>query len=184
MTAPRSERFRELLVTGLYSGYAPFATGTWGSLVALLLYCVAWLAAGAAGIPGPVFDGLTVAAAAVALALAVRWGPWAISRFKNDDPKPFTLDEFAGQWLALVALPLSGQSSWLTCGVVWMGQFLLFRFFDIAKFPPARQAESLPAGWGITVDDLIAGVFANLAGQLIWRVTPLAGILSLGVSSV
>ncbi len=60
---------------------------------------------------------------------------------------------------------------------VLVGQFLLFRVFDVVKPPPARQAEALPAGWGILTDDLIAGVYANLVGQVIWRVTPLAGML-------
>ena len=48
--------------------------------------------------------------------------------------------------------------------------FLLFRLFDIWKPPPARRFERLPGGLGVVADDLMAGVYANLCGQLLWRV--------------
>jgi len=65
---------------------------------------------------------------------------------------------------------------------VWVvgGQFVLFRIMDIAKPPPVYQIQRLPAGWGILADDLIAGVYANLLGQLIWRLTPAAAWLAIG----
>jgi phosphatidylglycerophosphatase A len=47
--------------------------------------------------------------------------------------------------------------------------FLLFRLFDIWKPFPARAAERLPGGLGVMADDLVAGVFANLGGQVLWR---------------
>jgi phosphatidylglycerophosphatase A len=56
-------------------------------------------------------------------------------------------------------------------------QFFLFRIYDIIKPTPARQAESLPHGWGIVTDDLLAGVYANLTGQIIIRfILPLLGM--------
>jgi hypothetical protein len=47
--------------------------------------------------------------------------------------------------------------------------FLLFRAFDIAKPPPALLAEALPGGLGVMADDLVAGIYANLCGQLLFR---------------
>lgn len=44
--------------------------------------------------------------------------------------------------------------------------FFAFRFFDVVKIPPARQLERLPGGWGVTMDDIAAGIHANLATQL------------------
>ena len=41
--------------------------------------------------------------------------------------------------------------------------FLLFRFFDIFKPPPARQLEKVPGGWGIILDDVVAGIYAAIA---------------------
>ena len=47
--------------------------------------------------------------------------------------------------------------------------FFVFRAFDIAKPPPARQLEALPGGWGIVVDDVLAGIYGNLAIRLVWH---------------
>ena len=47
--------------------------------------------------------------------------------------------------------------------------FALFRLFDIWKPFPARNAERLPGGLGVMADDLVAGAYANLGGQLVWR---------------
>ena len=46
---------------------------------------------------------------------------------------------------------------------------LLFRLFDIWKPPPVDSAESLPGGFGVMADDVVAGIYANLCGQLLWR---------------
>lgn len=168
---------RTVLLSGLGSGFAPFASGTWGSLVGAAIFCGVWLGAAAAGLPRGYVECGTALGAIVASILAVRWGAWAVERW-GPDPKRFTLDEVAGQWVALLVLPLGMAVDLWSLGWVAGGQFLLFRFFDIVKLPPARQAERLPAGWGILTDDLIAGAFANIVGQLLWRLTPLAGWVS------
>jgi phosphatidylglycerophosphatase A len=105
---------------------------------------------------------LTVLAAAVGIGL----GRWAVEFFHSEDPKPFVLDEVAGQWLALIAIPFHSTGGLFLAVTT---QFFLFRFFDIVKPPPARQAESLPFGWGVVTDDLAAGVYANIVGQIIFR---------------
>jgi phosphatidylglycerophosphatase A len=173
---------RTACITGLGSGFAPFAPGTWGSLVALLLFTIGWWAAAGAtwrlapltAGPRVAVEAITVAGILIACTLSVRWGAWAVARFASPDPKPFTLDEVAGQWVALLLLPPAAATGGLwSFACVAGGQFCLFRLFDVLKPPPARQAESLPAGWGILTDDLFAGLYANIVGQLIWRLTPL-----------
>jgi phosphatidylglycerophosphatase A len=64
------------------------------------------------------------------------------------------IDEVAGQWIALICSRVN--LSHLLVG------FLFFRLFDIVKPWPARQLESMPAGWGIMLDDVAAGVYALL----------------------
>ena len=76
------------------------------------------------------------------------------------------LDEAAGQWLALLALPLCNSTVMLVAIVL---RFLLFRVADIIKPSPARRLERLPGGWGIVCDDLAAGLYANIIGQVILR---------------
>lgn len=169
-------RLREAVLTVLGSGYAPFASGSWGSLAAVVLFVGAWSAARAAGLPAMMFDALVVLPAIiVASILGIRWGDWAIARWGRKDPKPFVLDEFAGQWIALLVLPPLALASPLGAAAVLAGQFFFFRLFDVIKpFPAGAIDRSWPGGWGITCDDLFAGLYANLIGQLLWRLTPLA----------
>jgi len=163
----------------LGTGFAPIASGTWGSLVAVLLFAALWYAAVAAGLPRAALEAAAAAGVLLFSALCVAWGPWALATY-GPDPGQFTLDEFAGQWVALLALPVAWSASWPAFCAVCLSQFLLFRIFDIVKPAPARQLERWPAGWGVLCDDLCAGLYANLAGQLAWRAAPLAGWLGGG----
>ena len=50
-----------------------------------------------------------------------------------------------------------------------LGAFACFRGFDITKFPPINRLQKLPKGWGILIDDLIAGIYALIVIQLVAR---------------
>ena len=140
------------IATGAGSGYAPMASGTVGSVVGLAL----WL--GLVGLLPP----LGYAAAVVGVALV---GIWAAGRateiFRRHDDGRITIDEVAGMLVALLWLPARPEVAGLA--------FVLFRIFDIWKPFPANAAERLPGGLGVMADDLVAGVYANLGGQLVWR---------------
>lgn len=96
---------------------------------------------------------LAVKSVAVVVAAGVgTWAATATSRHLGDgDPSEVVIDELAGMWIALLA-----TSTLLGWGVA----FLAFRLFDILKPFPANVAESLPEGWGIMTDDLVAGGYA------------------------
>lgn len=162
---------KHALITGLGSGYAPVASGTFGSAVAVVIALGVWAAAKAWGVCPCGLDVAWVVMSLLALAGCVLWGPWAAQYFagrcrKPGDPGQVVLDEWAGQWVALVALPLG---DWKSTLIVMAVQFFLFRLFDVLKPPPGRQFEKLPGGWGIALDDIIAGIYANLVGQIIFR---------------
>ena len=70
------------------------------------------------------------------------------------DPGWFILDEVSGYLIALAGLPLRWE--------VLAAAFVFFRIFDITKPPPIRRIERAPRGWGVMLDDVVAGVFANL----------------------
>ena len=148
------------VATGAGSGYFPVAPGTAGSLVGVGIWAAA-LALGA-GQPGLLL--LLLASAAL--------GVWASARAeallgRKDDGR-ITIDEVSGQLLALVALPLRPD--------VAVTGFLFFRLFDIWKPPPARACERLDRGLGVMADDWVAGLYANAAGQLLWRVALPGGL--------
>jgi len=129
-------------------GYSPAAPGTIGSLGAI---SIALLLSHFAGWQ-PYHFGLLAAAAF----FPAVWASEQVARQNGtEDPGCVVVDEAVGQWIALAgAKTLVWQ--------VWLAAFLLFRLLDIWKPPPARQAESLPGGWGIVADDVVAGFCAAL----------------------
>ena len=120
------------------------------------------------------FIGLAVAAIGV-------WSASKASRYwSDDDPQRVVIDEVSGQHLTLLigcGLPIwwrALESPWTNLPIGFVTSrsalnwkylllgFILFRVFDIWKPFPARQAESLPGGWGIMADDWIAGIYAAI----------------------
>lgn len=128
--------------------------GTWGSLAAVLI----WFGLSRAIPPQfqpAVLAGLVVLIVAIGIPAAT-----AIARSaKSKDPQSVVIDEVAGQWIALLFVPVAWKA--LLAG------FILFRGFDILKPPPVRQLERLPEGTGIVVDDVGAGVYALIVMQLL-----------------
>jgi len=90
----------------------------------------------------------------------------AESKYQRRDPGHVVIDEVAGMLLTLLAVPVG-------VGGVMIG-FVAFRVFDIVKPFPARQVEALPGGWGVMVDDLVAGLYAQGALRLLLWVGALA----------
>lgn len=142
-----------LLATWFGSGLLGKAPGTCGSLAALPFAALILWAGGNLGL-------LIAAGVVFVLGLAVS-GRYAQAG-EDPDPGPVVIDEVAGQWLTLVPLCLTIESFALG--------FVLFRFFDIAKFWPISVAERrLSGGLGIMADDIVAGLLAGAlsAGLLI-----------------
>ncbi len=128
--------------------------GTWGSAAGLLI----WLAIEHWAHParGHLAAG-TAIAALVALLAGIPASSIVAREAGTEDPSFVVLDEVAGQWIALIA---AGSRVW-----TWLLAFLLFRFFDILKPPPARQFDRMHGGFGIMMDDVAAGVYALI---LVW----------------
>ncbi len=157
------------IATGFYSGYIPWASGTFGSLVGALFFLIpsfsnsivlllAILVGIAAGI---------VTSARVAEVEGNRLTDMA-KRLKDQlhqdahgtaDPSIVVIDEIVGMWISMFAI----SPSLLSVAVA----FVMFRIFDIIKPYPARQMERLQNGWGIMLDDVVAGIYANIAARLI-----------------
>lgn len=133
------------LATGAHVGRIPFASGTFGSLVGLpivyLLSRTDW------------------AVALILTAILVLFSVWIASlaerQLNAKDPGCIVIDEIAGMCVTMLAIPLTLT----TC----LAGFFFFRIFDVIKPPPARLMESrLPGGWGVVMDDVVAGIMANV----------------------
>ena len=142
------------MATAFGSGYSPFAPGTAGSAVGVLLFwpmaTLAW--PWALGASAVLFVVGSLAAGRVARLVG------------RKDPGIVVVDEVVGQWLTLTALPFTP----LTAAV----GFLLFRAMDIVKPWPARDLERVPGGWGIMADDVAAGIYAHLLLRVFLLVWP------------
>lgn len=142
-------------------GYLPKAPGTWGSLAGVVVYILFAPRYGryihVFGLSTLLWNSAFLAVIAVLIAFLGVWSAHRVVRFaENKDPQFVVIDEVFGQFLAcLVAL---APVNWKYLGL----GFILFRLFDIWKPFPARQAESLPGGWGVMADDWIAGIYAGL----------------------
>lgn len=161
----------ELLLTAGGLGLMRPASGTWGSTPPPAMVLILLLAGASTAAINTLLLLLAIAASWVCL----RFGRRAEARWGAKDPGQVVADEVAGQSVALLLLPwrpIEGVPDLLHDVMLAGGAFLAFRVMDIIKPPPARGLQRLPAGAGILVDDLIAGVYAWLLVR--------AGLLVLG----
>jgi phosphatidylglycerophosphatase A len=140
--------FEKLIGSGFYTGYIPFASGTWGSLAALIIYLI------------PGFEKPVIIIPAIVLFTIL--GIFIGNKFDvvyGKDPAECTVDEMVGMWISLLFLPKTI--------LVVTAAFLCWRAFDIFKPAPARELESLKGGVGIMMDDIVAGIYSLLLLHLI-----------------
>lgn len=145
-------RWIRFIASGGPAGYSPVAPGTVGSVLGFLVYWFlpvwpAWVWIGMVGIA--FFVGVPICTRGESA-----WG---------HDAHRIVFDEIVGYWVAMLFLP---KMLW----VAVLG-FLVFRAMDIVKPFPARRSQRLPAGWGVMMDDLIAGIYSSavLHGVLWWK---------------
>lgn len=133
-----------MLSTWFGAGLMPVAPGTFGTLASLPVVLFSWYL-------GPLFETLFL----LILILVALWASGLSRRLIGaDDPPAVVIDEAAGFLLSLFLVP----HSWVTLTTA----FVLFRIFDIWKPFPIRRLEKVGGGAGIVLDDLAAGVYANL----------------------
>jgi len=157
------------IAQGFGVGRIPFGPGTFGSLVG-----VVWFGLLLATRSLLLFAGGTVAGIAFSV-----WLCGAAEKILGQkDPGSVVLDEIVAlpvcffAWLAILffkngSLPVLDD---FFAGKNWplaLGVFVAFRFFDVTKPWPVRQSQTLPGGWGITIDDVLAALYVNIVTLLV-----------------
>ncbi len=135
-----------------FTGHFPVAPATFASLVTLALWVVL-----------PPIPPAALVAIMVFLAVFGTWIAGLGERLYGHDGKPIVIDEVLG---ALLTVAFLGHNLPLA-----IAGFFLFRVLDVLKPPPAYQLQSLPGGFGIMADDVMAGIYGNLllrVAALIW----------------
>jgi phosphatidylglycerophosphatase A len=133
------------LATGGYVGRIPIIPGTFGTLVgipvAFIFSTMPWT--------------LALPANIVLIFVAVWAARGAERELGVKDPGSIVIDEICGYCVTMLGIHFSLASC--------IAGFFLFRMLDIIKPPPARQIDRrLKGGWGVVMDDVVAGIMANL----------------------
>lgn len=144
----------KFLGSGFYTGYIPFASGSFGSLAGLLIYLI------------PGFENLFIIIPSILIfsLLGIKIG----NKFElvyGKDPKECTIDEVVGMWISLLFLPKEWEFLVIS--------FIVWRLMDIIKPFPANKLELLQGGMGIMLDDIVAGLYtAIIMNLLIYYLEP------------
>jgi phosphatidylglycerophosphatase A len=141
-------RLGVFVATCAHVGYAPVAPGTFGSLLALVLYYL---------IRRQQSTAIELGAIAVIVIIGLWSATEAEHHFGGIDPGPVVIDEVVGMLITLALHPVNIRGAIIG--------FFIFRVLDIVKPWPARRLELLPGGFGVVLDDVMAGVYGNL---IVW----------------
>ncbi len=156
--APRPHSLELFIGSGFLTGYSPVASGTVASALAAAIYFLI------PGFEGPyVIMPITVAFFLLGIRSADK-----MERYYGNDPAEVTVDEFVGMWLSLFLLP---KTLLLT-----IAGFFIFRLLDILKPFPARRFEQEGGGFGIMMDDVIAGFYTNLLLHALAAIVQFSGV--------
>jgi len=139
-----NEKLITFLATGFGSGLAPFAPGTAGTLVGVLISLIF--------MPFPWIVRFVAVLALLAFSFYVADQAEKIYKIKDD--QRIVIDEVIGFQITMV--PVAINIPTLCAG------FVLFRIFDIVKPFPVKNLQRLPGGWGVVADDVAAGIYAAI----------------------
>ncbi|MBC7651996.1 MAG: phosphatidylglycerophosphatase A [Deinococcales bacterium] len=143
-------KLHQLLATGLGIGYI----GKGGGTIAALACCIVWYTTQAGGTNNWVALLITILIVIIGICngnkVEAAWGK---------DSSKVVIDEIAGMCITLLFVPVTILN-------IFNG-LVLFRFFDIVKPLFIKKMEQLPGGWGVMMDDVLAGIYANVLLQII-----------------
>ena len=151
--------FHKLFSTSLGIGYIKG-----GGTVASIACCICWYLAWAGSSPPMCFSLLIT----IVITLLGVWSSGIVEQIWGKDPGRVVIDEVAGMCISLLFLPV--QIKYLLCALI------LFRFFDIVKPLYIKKMELLPGGWGIMMDDVLAGIYTNIVIWAIVRLNLFSGV--------
>lgn len=143
--------FPKMIATSFGAGFLPVAPGTWGALVAIVLWLPLYI-----WLPGtPAY--IITAMAVVAFTIGGTWASSVSEKYWGKDPVVACVDETVGQLISLI--PLCGGVDVAPWWLIIVS-LALFRFFDIFKPLGIRKMENLPGGIGMMADDILAAIYS------------------------
>ena len=162
----RSVSLDKLISSFFYVGFLRPASGTWGSIVAIILAYI-------------LLKTITFLTFCLLLLFVILIGFWGTKKYigknsENSDPAEVVVDEVIGQWIAVlpigyvIQLPeFNVEGLWF----VWIWAFVSFRFFDIVKLGLVGWADNLGGALGVLLDDILAGIAAGFTVGVVLLLT-------------
>ncbi|WP_420265515.1 phosphatidylglycerophosphatase A [Candidatus Magnetominusculus dajiuhuensis] len=150
MKSSLPQKILSTIATVWFVGYAPVASGTFGTLAALVFFVALW----------PTDFTLLMITAAVIVVGTVA-ADVAEGYFNEKDSHRIVIDEVAGFFVSILYVPKGF--------IVLVLAFFLFRGFDIIKPPPVNYMERIKGGLGVMLDDVAAGIYVNIILQIATR---------------
>jgi phosphatidylglycerophosphatase A len=141
----------KIIGSGFFTGYAPAASGTFGSMAGLAFFFI----------PSFSLPQILIPATAALFYIGGRTAE-TMERYYGQDPGEVTVDEIVGMWISLWFVPFSYLNYALA--------FVIFRVLDILKPYPAAEFDKKSGGWNIMLDDVIAGIYTNVIIQIALRI--------------
>tara|TARA_B110001452_G_C15118684_1_gene389915 strand:- start:334 stop:837 length:504 start_codon:yes stop_codon:yes gene_type:complete len=161
-------KFENLVLTMFGIGYFKYAQGTLASLVTCIIFYLFWTKFGLKNFQIPIY---------FFLIFIFIYSSILINKiYKNEDSKEIVIDEFVGQSIPIMAWYYIGNLlskpifNSVNSFEIWvLLSFILFRFFDILKpFPINLIDKKIKNGFGVMLDDLIAGIFSAVTLYIIF----------------
>lgn len=151
--------FHVILSTGLGTGFCPGAPGTAGAFLGLLIwYGLSFL------VSVSTLFWITLGLVIVTTVVGA-WTSKVMERYWGEDPRTVVIDEFVGTWIPCLVAGVAGAP--LMTGILGLFGFAMFRVIDIVKTPLCRKLERVPDGWGVMLDDVLAGFYALILTLLL-----------------
>jgi len=151
-------KFSKIIASGLGTGFAPIAPGTAGALLGVILYYglnIIWFDI---NLQPLTMNALNLAVIILVLLIGVYSIRKVHETWTHDAPQ-IVIDEVVGVWIAVFALPFDYR--------IYLYGFILFRFFDILKPFYIKRIDRLKSSWSVMLDDVVAGVYANIVLQIL-----------------
>lgn len=152
--------------SGLYCGYIPVASGTFGSLLAMLIFLI------------PGFSDFRILAIAIIIFFSVGvYVSEIMTKRYGSDPAEIVIDEIVGLWFTyfigyivfefFIQFKSYDPTQDFIRRVLFAAVgFLIFRFFDIVKLQPAKYFDECNNGYGIMMDDIAAGLYSGILSAI------------------
>ncbi|MCX6157825.1 MAG: phosphatidylglycerophosphatase A [Ignavibacteriota bacterium] len=148
--------FTMFLASAFFTGYFPVASGTVGSLFAVLFVLI----------PGFYSPVVLLTLSLIFFFVGIVVSNRMMQRY-GEDPSVVVIDEVVGVWISLFIITMFGYDNLFLVSVL---SFLTFRVFDILKVYPGNYFDRMNSGVGIMMDDVVAGVYSGFASVLLIKV--------------